>query len=63
MYTVKLDPDQARDAAEAGAVLLALDVPSGTTFGIDHQVCLTSTAYNLELVRQHKQRDAGVHGG
>lgn len=37
-YNVRLDPDEARQFAEHGGTLLLLDVPEGTSFGIDQQV-------------------------
>jgi hypothetical protein len=37
-YNVRLDPNEARHFAEHGGTLLLLDVPEGTSFGIDQQV-------------------------
>ena len=41
VYSVKMDPQQAQELTEKGGALLVLDMPEGSSFGIDQQVrCL-----------------------
>ena len=37
-YKVDMDPTRATELAQSGAIILLLDVPSGTVVGIDQQV-------------------------
>ncbi|GAQ89890.1 hypothetical protein KFL_005740010 [Klebsormidium nitens] len=44
-YSVSLDHEEARRLAERGGTLLLLDVPHGTSFGIDQQMFVTGPRF------------------
>lgn len=39
-YKLHIDPERATELAQSGAIILLLDVPTGTVVGIDQQVSI-----------------------
>ena len=39
-YKIQIDPERATELAQSGAIILLLDVPTGTVVGIDQQVSM-----------------------